>query len=403
MDLMLTIFFVSALIVALGAVEKSMQKMLLTDPLVSMIAGIALGPELLNILHFDNPDNFTILKIAAEFTMAMALMATALRIPRYFYTSNFVTQTVTVIGGMVLMWLASTGIFYLLLGSFAESLLLGAIVTPTDPVIASTIVTGEKAKKYLPASIRNTLSFEAGVNDGLAYPIVLLTVFFVSTGDFSLQGWLTQTLLYEVVLCGILAYGIGYLAGVAMINAHKRKMMDTRSILSFSLALAFLLLSGLNMLNMNGIIGVFIGGIAYSNNISKNDEIQEQKVQETMERLFTLPVFFIFGLMLPWQEWVSLGWTALGIVLLILFFRRIPAFLALKPVLPRFKAKLYDVLVLGWYGPIGVAALYYAILVRGKTSLDEAWIIPSLIIFASTVVHGLTSLPVEKWYHNKSG
>lgn len=404
MDLMITIFFVSLLVVLLGAVVRPLQNIFLTEPLLAMIAGIVLGPALLNVIQSDITHSFAVLDLAAELTIAMALMATALRIPRHFYTENIITQTNIILGGMVLMWLASAGILYLVFGhfSFTESLLLGAIITPTDPVVASTIVTGEKAQKYLPASIRDTLSFESGVNDGLAYPIVLLSLFLVSTPDFSSQRWIIETVLYETVLCGALAYFVGYLAGITMNKAHKKEMMNTKSVLSFSLGLAFLLLSGLNSLQMNGIIGVFIGGIAYSNHISENEDIQEERVQETMERIFTIPVFFIFGLMLPWQEWFSLGWNALWIVLLILLFRRIPALLVLKPVMPQFK-DMYDGLILGWFGPIGVAALYYAILAHEKTFLDEAWIIPSLIVFASTLIHGLTSLPFEKWYHKSQG
>lgn len=401
---MIIIFFVSLLIVVLGTIVKPLQNISLTEPLVAMIAGIILGPDVLNTVQIDGSYKFTVLKIAAELTIAMALMATALRIPKNFYRENFLTQSNIILGGMAFMWLASSCILYLLFDmfSFAECLLFGAIITPTDPVVASTIVTGEKAKKYLPASIRNTISFEAGVNDGLAYPIVIFSVFLVTTSDFPLQEWIFHTVLYEIILCGILAYLIGYFAGISMATAHKKKWMDTKSVLSFSLGLAFLLLSGLNALNMSGIIGVFVGGVAYTAHISENDDIQEEKVQETMERIFTIPVFFIFGLMLPWHEWFSLGWTAIGIVLLILFFRRIPAFLILKPLLPQFRKKLYDLLTIGWFGPVGVAALYYAIHSQEKTGLEHAWIITSLVVFGSTIAHGVTSLPFEKWYHKKS-
>ena len=57
---------------------------------------------------------------------------------------------------------------------------------------------------------------------------------------------------------------------------------------------------------------------------------------------------------------------------------------------------------MGWFGPIGVATLYYAIHMHEKGAIDEAWIIPSLIVTASTVTHGLTSVPLEKLYHKRS-
>lgn len=400
MNLMAILFFVSLLIVAMGAVVKPLQRIFLTEPFVSMAVGIMLSPVLLNLIPSGIPQDFKLLDIAAELTMAIALMATALRIPRFFYSSQFTTQSLIILAGMAMMWFASAGMLYVATGwfTFAESLLLGAVVTPTDPVVASTIVTGEESEKYLPASIRNTLSFESGVNDGLAYPLVLFSLYLVSSPNLPPQEWLMDMLLYETVLCGILAYGVGYLAGNGMEIAHSRQMMDTKSLLSFSLGLAFLLLSGLNLLEMNGVFGVFIGGIAYANQITDNNDIREERVQETMERLFTIPVFFIFGFMIPWQEWYSLGWAALWIPLLILVFRRVPALLALKPILPQFKDNWDDALMVGWFGPIGVAALFYAVRIKEKTAVEEVWMITSLIVFASTVVHGLTSLPMERWY-----
>lgn len=162
--------------------------------------------------------------------------------------------------------------------------------------------------------------------------------------------------------------------------------MNEKTLLPYSLALALLLLAGLNALQMNGIIGVFIGGLGFARDISQNEDLQEERVQESMERIFTIPAFFIFGMMLPWENWFSLGPAALAIILLILFFRRIPAFLILMPFLSHFKGKLHDMLIIGWFGPIGITALYYAIHSKEKAHFDEAWIIPSLIVFASTVV-----------------
>lgn len=178
--------------------------------------------------------------------------------------------------------------------------------------------------------------------------------------------------------------------------------MTTKAVLPFSLGLAFLLLSGLDLLEMNGILAVFVGGLAFARAILSNEDIQEEKVQESMERIALIPVFFIFGLLVPWSEWISLGWTGVWLVLLVLFLRRIPGFLILKPFLPQFKGKTADIFMMGWFGSIGVAALYYAILSKEKAIMEEAWIIPSLIVFVSTIVHGITSLPLGRLYHNKT-
>lgn len=401
MGLMLIIFTVSILILSLGAVYKKMQEIFLTEPLIAMIAGVVMGPHFLDIIHSDVPEKLKILEKTCEFTIAVALMATALRIPKNFLFKNVQSQVNIVFFGMILMWLFSSGILYFVLPDFsiAECLLLGAIITPTDPVLASTIVSGDKAKEYLPASIRKTISFESGVNDGLAFPIVFFSIFLLTSSSFPLNKWLTQTLLYETLLCAVMAYIAGLFAGKVMHKANKKGIMTTKAVLPFSLGLAFALLAGFNLLNMNGILAVFVGGMGYARSISGNEDIQEEQVQESMERITLIPVFFIFGLVVPLNEWLSLGWTGVLLVVLVLLFRRIPGMFILKPFLPQFKGKKADVLMLGWFGPIGVAALYYAILSKEKASLDEAWVIPTLIVFASTVVHGFSSLPLGKLYH----
>lgn len=406
MDLMLMVFFISFLIVTLGAVFKKMQDIFLTEPLLAMVFGILLGPDVLNFIKSnDTAHEFEVLKYTCEFTIAMALMATALRIPGNFFRNNATTQTRVVIFGMLLMWISSSILLYWALNDFsiAECLLLGAIITPTDPVVASTIVSGEKAKKYLPLSIRGTLSFESAANDGLAYPLVILALFLVNSTKFPIAEWLIQSLLYETLLCIVIAYAVGFLGGKLLHKAHQAGYMSEKTLLPFSLALAFLLLSGLDSLGMNGIIGVFVGGLGFAFHISKNEDLEEKKVQEAMERIFTIPVFFILGIILPWEEWYSMGWTAVWIILLILFLRRIPAFLALMPFLPQFRKKTSDILTLGWFGPIGVAALYYAIESKEKTGLEEVWTIPSLVVFASTIVHGISSVPLERIYFKFNG
>lgn len=404
MDLMLVIFFISLFTVAAAIVVKPIQNLFLTQPLLAMLAGILLGPYLLDVIHsVSSEERNRILELVCKITIAMALMSTALRIPIDFSKKHLKTLSVIVFLGMLLMWLFSAGILYWVGGpyylSLAECLLIGAIITPTDPVISSTILSGRKAQKYLPESVRHTISFESGVNDGLAYPIVLFSVFLFKAGSFPFSKWLSESILYETVLASIIAVTVGHLAGLLMHKANAKGYMTNKAMLTFSIGLALLLLSGLESLHMNGIIGVFVGGLAFSMHLEKNEDLKEERVQESLERIVTIPVFFLFGLFLPWQEWYQLGWSAVGTAALILLLRRIPGFLILKPFLSNYKGKLYDVLIMGWFGPIGVAALFYAIFSIEKTGLNEIWVITSLIVFSSTVIHGLTGIPFEKLYN----
>lgn len=405
MDIMLIVFFISALMIFSGVIYNKLQQNSITEPFLALVLGLVVGPDVLGIIKSAPADQeFKILQTVCEFTLAMALMAAALRLPGGFFKKNKQTATMLVIGGMMLMWFLSSGMLFVALTgiSFVQCLLLGAIITPTDPVIASTLTSGKTAKKYLPPFLRNSLSFESGVNDGLAYPIVFLALFLAGYASFGLQEWTTRVLLYETLLCSVLALGVGAGCGYIMKKAHKAGLMNKKTLLPFSVAVALLLLAGFNALKMNGIIAVFIGGYAFAQDITTHEDLKEKDIQESMERLTTSPALFILGLMLPWQEWYQLGWKAAAVIGLILFFRRIPALLALMPLLPQFRYKKYSALLMGWFGPIGVSALYYAVEMKEKSGLEEAWIIPSLVVCGSTVVHGFTSVPLEKLYYNKA-
>ena len=136
--------------------------------------------------------------------------------------------------------------------------------------------------------------------------------------------------------------------------------------------------------------------------ISQREELNESRVQAMMERLFTIPIFFLFGLFLPINDWLSIGLPLLLFAALVMLFRRIPAFVLLRPLLPRFR-HWSNIFFLGWFGPVGVAALFYTMHVLENTPYREVWPIVSFVIFVSTLIHGLTSLPLSRWYARKTG
>jgi NhaP-type Na+/H+ or K+/H+ antiporter len=94
---------------------------------------------------------------------------------------------------------------------------------------------------------------------------------------------------------------------------------------------------------------------------------------------------------------MELGWAGALLALAGLLLKRLPAVLALKPLLGRV-GRTRDALFLGWFGPIRVAALFYANLSVGEAGMEEAWVVGSLIICASVLVHGLSATPLTRLY-----
>ncbi len=400
MDFHPVLMTISLLMVISGLLVIKIERWYLTEPMIAMLLGALLSPSGLELVDTQEwGDTTRFLKLAAMLTISMSLMSAAYQLPRNYPIEYMKTQAVILLLVMPLMFALSGMLAYWTLDlSLALAFLVGAVITPTDPVVSATIVSGKFAKKYLPASIRNTITFESAANDGLAYPLVMLMLFILGYyGTDDPWDWLLRAVGWETLGATAIGLALGYGLGRALHEADQRNWINNQTLLSFTVAFGFFVLSFVQVLQANGIIAVFAGGFMVLRSVSQQEKLEERTVQEVMERLFTIPIFFLFGLVLPLSEWLSIGWPLPLFGGLVLLFRRIPAFLLLRPLLPRFK-NWYDLLFISWFGPIGVAALFYTMDVLEKTPYQQVWPIVSFVVFLSTLVHGLTSLPLSRWY-----
>jgi sodium/hydrogen antiporter len=400
-ELNISLAVVGALVLFIGLFSEPLKRSFLSGPMLALAVGVLLGPALFGVL---DPARWgrqeIILEQAARLTLAVALMGIALRLPAGYPLSRWRSMAVMLGLVMPLMWLSSGLLTYLILGlPFWVALLVGAVITPTDPVLASTIVQGETAENNIPARLRNLLSGESGANDGLAYPLVFLPILILieRSPEEALGQWITRTVLWEVGGAVLMAALVGYAAGWISQWAIGKGLVGTPSYLAYTLALSLLVLGGAKLLGTDGILAVFVAGLAFTMAGSAEEETQQEHVQEAVNRFFILPIFVLLGLALPWDKWVELGWGGLVLIVAVLLLRRLPAVLALNPLVGQTRG-LKDALFLGWFGPIGVAALYYASLAPRMAGVEEAWVVGSLVITVSVIVHGLTSGPLTRLY-----
>jgi len=247
---------------------------------------------------------------------------------------------------MPLMWIVGGLLAYLILVvPLWVAVLIGAIVTPNDPVVASSIVAGGVAERNLPARLRHAISSESGFNDGLALPFVVLPVLVLTEPPGEVLGhWLTHTVLLEIVGGAALASLMGYAAGKTLRWAERKETMERTSLRTISLALSLTVLGVTELLHLNGVLAAFVAGIVFNFAGSSDAKESQEEIQEAISRFFDLPIF------------------------------------------------------VGWFGPIGAAALYYAAFSLRKTGIEEAWVVGSLIICASVLVHGVSATPLTKLY-----
>ncbi len=400
-EINITIAIISFLILAMGLIKANIKKSFVSEPLIALVFGIILGPHLLGII---NPvtweDHHEILHQFTRFTLALAVMSSALRLPSDYLKKNVRPYAVVLLGGMLIMLILSS-LFYFIAGfDLWESVLLGAILAPTDPVLATAIVSSTFANEHIPLRLRNMITAESASNDGLAFAFVLLPIYMMEAHNLPFVEWITKVFLWQNVGAIIIGGLLGYAVGKAFTFFQKRKAMVTKTLMAVALSFTFFVLTFFSVIGLNGIIGVFAAGIAFQTQIQEEIEIKHEEVQSMMERIFIVPVFIILGAMIPWAAWSEMSVYIWIITPLIIFIRRIPALFALKSLIKIFTIK--DTFFAGWFGPIGVAALFYITLIITKyPGHDELWPVVSYAVAASTFIHAVSANPLsEKLYTN---
>lgn len=394
MSLAAVLAIVGTTVLLVGVLSRPIERAFLSTVLVATLTGIVLGPEIAGILDpAEAGDERKLMEDVAAVTLAIALMATGLQVTRRDLRENVSRVSALLTVGMVGMWAVSgLGAWLLLDLPFWVGFLLGAILTPTDPVVASVLVTSSMAKRMLPRWMRRTLQVEAGANDGLALPFVLLAAALATEpAGNALPGWALDVLegVGLALACGAL---LGLAAGRIVEAAIHRREVETANLAGLGVALALAIFGLTELAGGSGLLAVFAGSLAFSATLERRARERLEEVQEAVAKFFVLPAFILFGAILPWGEWGALGVPGLVFAAWIVFARRpVAVALALRSTLAPARARVF----LGWFGPLGMAAIYYATFAErfGVEEYERVFAAATLAVFCSIVVQAITATP----------
>ena len=400
MSVDLVLILVGASVFALGLPSNIIKRLWLSVPLLALLAGVLLGPEALGVLEPHRlDDEHKVLEELARVTLAVSLVGAALQLTRADLRAIWRRAASLLTVAMVGMWLLTSLGAWLILGLEPwVALLLGAVLTPTDPVVASALVTGRLAEANLPRWLRRSLQLEAGANDGLALVFVLVPALVLTLpGDD--VGTIAGEPLAQVALALAVGAALGAIAAKVVDLAEDHEATSGGFFLVSALALALLTLGAVHVLGGTGILGAFVAGLTFSLMLEERYAQQLEETQDGLQQLLIVPVFLLFGSMLPWDGWSELGWAGIGFALWALFIRR-PAAAALALAVAPVDTPRRGVAFLSWYGPIGVAAIYYALFVEryGLEEFDRMFAAATLAIAVSVVVFSLTATPGVRRY-----
>lgn len=365
-----------------------------SGPMVALIGGVLAGPYVLDVVRVPEEVRDLLLLEAARLMLAVSLIGVALRFPVRSLRPVVRPVVLLVAVVMPLAALVTGGLAVALLGlPVALALLLGACLCPTDPVLASDVVSGAPAEEDLPQNLRAVLTEESGSNDGLALPLVLLAL--VPVLDET-AGGAALTTAYKAAVALVVGAVLGAAAAAVLRGVERRHDVEQPSELVLTLILAVAVLGASEALHANGVLGVFVAGLAYNVVISEEKREEQEMLDEVANRYLVIPFFVLVGVVLPWAAWADLGAGALLFAVAVLLLRRPPLVIGLSRLLG---LKLRDAVFAGWFGPIGVSAVFYLALSADEGATDpRLFAAGTLVVAASTLAHGFTGLPGRRLY-----
>ncbi len=362
---------------------------------VFVVAGFVLGDGATGVLHFDPRSPFV--SELATVALIVILFRDGLEVDGEMLQSHWRLPFRKLVVAMPLTAAIVAAGAHILTGmSWTESFLLGALLSPTDPVLSSSVVTNPR----VPAVIRHSLNLESGLNDGLALPAVLALSAALTVGEGQFVWW--RFVLENLAL----GFGVGVVVGYAAawlaprgVDLEKGIPVHQRSL--FALGAAFVTYGAAVLTpHGNGLIAVYVGAIVLGirrPDIRRYFEIQAADLVEIVK----LGIFVVFGALLTWHGLLGSGWAAVGVVAITLLVAR-PA--AVFTALVGTRTDTATRAFMSWFGPKGVATMTFSILVLSEqiNSGQRIFDLAALTVFCSIIVHGVSDTAGSDWIAARS-
>ncbi|KAI9759482.1 MAG: pH-response regulator protein palH/rim21 [Chaenotheca gracillima] len=394
------------------------ERLYIGEATVATICGVIFGPHAANLFDpgtWGNVDQITL--ECSRIVLVVQCFAVGVELPKAYMERHWRSVVFLLVPVMTFGWLITSLFIWWMIEplTWLESLCCAACVTATDPVLASSVVGKGKFAKRVPKHLRDLLSAESGCNDGMAFPFIYLALYLISYKPHAnevVYHWLVITVLYECIFGAVYGFLIGYIGRHAIKWAEKHNLVDRESFLVFYFVLALFCAGSGSLLGTDDLLVGFSAGIGFSNDGWFLEKTEESHVSNVIDLLLNLAYFVFFGSIIPWQqynmpEFGMTPWRLVIIAVFVILFRRIPIMLALKPVIPDIKT-WREALFAGHFGPIGVGAIFVAILARAELETDTTeplavlptpgeenyvlvqliWPITTFLVISSILVHG---------------
>ncbi len=371
-----------------GVISTRAERVLLSAPIVFVAVGFLLV-EAMDLLHVEAEHEAV--KLVAEITLVWLLFADAAKVD-LIKVRRDMGWYVRLLGvGLPLTVALGTLTAVVVLDiSFWAALLVGAALAPTDAALGAAVMNNPR----VPAKVRRILNVESGLNDGIATPIVLLAIagLAVELGVEGVHGpGRAAVSLAMGVVAGALLGGLG---GWMMRAARHKGWLSDELAGPAILALALLAYTGALVVDGNGFVAAFVGGLTFGAVAGPREEREVAYVEETGGLASEL-AWLIFGALALPTLVDAMSWRVLlYAVLSLTVVRMLPVAVSLLGT----RAPIAEVAFVGWFGPRGLASVIFALLALEDLpgAADELVATIGITVLLSIVAHGLTARPLAR-------
>jgi NhaP-type Na+/H+ or K+/H+ antiporter len=431
--------FAGALLLVMALSSAFLRHLPISTSIIYLLVGIAISPALLNWLRIDFIESSVWLERLTEIAVITSLFIGGLKL-RLPLRDPAWRAAFVLAAPLMMVCIAGVAAFaHLILGMDpATAILLGAVLAPTDPVLASAIAVNDANDRD---RMRYGLSGEAGLNDGMAFPFVLFALLLAEhnnqLGEW-VGGWALHRLAWAVPAGLLIGYLLGRGLGLFAIRLRNQKR-DTHAPTDF-LALALITLSyvAAEQLGAWGFLAAFAAGVglrhaevkvvaesphpeqnnapsaiehapaeALVERVVDEDALKEPAVAagvvvsetlsfgNTVERLMEVLLVLLVGvtLVMHWDV------RAIPLALVLFFLIRPLASRLLLALTPTTNAQRW---LMGWFGIRGIGSLYYLAYAINHDATDRTAIndvsLTLSVIAISVVLHGISSTPLMRRY-----
>ncbi len=391
----LLIFF-AILLFAFGLFSRLAERNLVTGPMFFMTVGILASSLVFGFL--DVSPGLEPIKLVAELALCLVLFIDATLIDREtFKKSGTGIPTRLLLIGLPLTMILGTVAGWLLFPDVPiwALAMMALILSPTDAALGQAVVKSEA----VPLQIRQSISVESGLNDGIALPPILVCMALLGAEAGHHDGGWGGFVAKQLILGPLVGLAVGFVAGWLMQRVSDRGWTEEAFQRLSAIPLAILAFAFAEMVGGNGFISAFVAGLGLTMGItSAHVRHQVQEFGETEGTQLIMVVFLIFGLaMVPvaYESW-NLN-TVIYAVLSLTVIRMLPVAISMTGSGLDNSTKLF----VGWFGPRGIASVLYLLMAVAALGLEGYETVMSVIVLTimiSVYAHGISAGPLSRRY-----